>query len=459
MIKNLLTASALSFSLFATTAYAQSAPNDREMEAIQASALLDNYGWDIVEGLTTEIGSRLAGTEDEARARAWAVQKLKSLGFNNARIEPFSMDTWVRGEETASIIAPFPHKLHVTALGNSAATPANGIEAEVVMFPTLESLQRAPAGSLAGKIAFVNHDMKKTQDGSGYGYYGQVRRAGPQIAAEKGALAIVIRSVGTDHHRNPHTGVTRFSDGTAPIPAAAMSVPDAENLMRIFKRGKPVKMALHLTPKQIGTTQSGNVITDIKGSNPELGMIVIGCHLDSWDLGTGAIDDGAGCAIVTAAAMHVRNQGQPKRSIRIFWAGAEEVGLYGGSAYVKAHADDNHAMVMESDFGAGRIWRSEFNLNSSASQLQADIQEDLGKLGVTASTNTATGGPDVRELMVEQGLGAVDLQQDGTDYFDAHHTPDDTLDRINLDDLRQNIAAWTTVLSHVSNYEGVLKPE
>lgn len=420
------------------------------------SSLRDEVAWEIVEGLTTEIGPRQGGTEAEAQARVWAVAKVKSLGITNARIEEFQMPTWVRGAETAYVTAPFTQKLHVTALGNSGSTGDAGLEAEIAYFPTLEALRAAPDGSLTGKIAFVSHAMKATQDGSSYGAFGGARFVGPNIAAKKGAAAIVIRSAGTDYHRNPHTGNTNFEAGVTPIPAGALSIPDAENLERMIARGKPVKMKLTLTPQNIGMQTSGNVIGDIKGSNPKLGMIVIACHLDSWDLGTGAIDDAAGCAIITAAVLKVA---KPKRTIRLLWAGAEEVGIWGGRDYGAKHANDTHSLAMESDFGAGKVWAVDFNLPASAKPLRDEIASALAPLGVVPRQQVAGGGADVGAIIAAQRLGVIDLQQDGTKYFDLHHTPDDTLDKIDKTELRQNVAAWAATLQILASYEGGLKPD
>lgn len=428
-------------------------------QAIDAS-MKDDVAWDIVEGITTEIGPRQAGTEAEARARVWSVAKLKSLGISNARIEEYQMPTWVRGDETAYVVAPYTQKLHVTALGNSGSTGDAGLEAEVVYFPSIEALRAAPDGSLKGKIAFVSHAMKATQDGSSYGAFGPARFVGPNIAAKKGAAAIIIRSAGTDYHRNPHTGNTNFEAGVTPIPAGALSIPDAENLERMIKLGKPVKMKLTLTPQNIGMQTSGNVIADIKGSDPKLGMIVIACHLDSWDLGTGAIDDGAGCAIITAAALKATHGSRkPKRTIRLLWAGAEEVGIWGGKDYAAKHAGENHALAMESDFGAGKVWAVDFNLPESAKPLKDKITAALAPLGILPRQQLAGGGADIGAIIAAQKLGVIDLQQDGTKYFDLHHTPDDTLDKIDKTELRQNVAAWAATLVLLANYGGELKPD
>ena len=233
---------------------------------VQQALNSDEIAWDITEGLTTEVGPRQAGTEAEARARTWASEKLKALGLDNVRTEMYQMPTWVRGAETAEITSPFPQKMAVTALGNSGSTGETGLEAEIVYFPTFADLAAAPDGSLSGKIAYVSHSMKPAQDGSSYGFAGPARWVGPNVAAKKGAAAIVIKSIGTDHHRNPHTGNTNFADGVTPIPSGALSLPDAENLERMIQRGKPVKMKLVLTPQNIGMQPSGNVIAEVKGS-------------------------------------------------------------------------------------------------------------------------------------------------------------------------------------------------
>lgn len=451
--RNLLTplGTAATALLFSTAAFAQT----HDPAAIQAKALEDTLAYEITEGLTTEVGPRQAGTEAEARARDWSLKKLKALGFQNVRNEPFMMPTWVRGTETAEVTGPYPQKFHVTALGNSASTGEAGIEAEVVYFDSLAAMQVVPDGSLADKIAFVTHDMHRTQDGSSYGAFGPVRWIGPSVASQKGALAYVIKSIGTDNHRNPHTGNMNFREGVKPIPAGALSLPDADNLERMIKLGQktktPVTMKLVMTPQNIGQQESGNVIAEVTGSDPSKGMILIACHLDSWDLSTGAFDDAAGCGIVTAAAKHIMDNGKPLRTIRILWAGAEEVGLWGGKAYAKAHTGTKHAIAMESDFGADNVWRVEFNLPEVAEGIEKQISQALLPLGIGANGPPATGGADIRDIIASNNLAIIDLQQDGTRYFDLHHTPDDTLDKVDPKQMRQNVAAWSTVLAIIAN--------
>ncbi|MEA3542450.1 MAG: M28 family peptidase [Pseudomonadota bacterium] len=431
-----------------TPALSLAAPADSG--TIREAALKDDVAWDFTEGLTTEVGPRPAGTPQEARARDWAVAKLKALGFSNVRAEPYRMPVWVRGEEAGRILSPFPQNLVLAALGNSGSTPAKGIEGEVVYFPSIDALEAAPAATVKGKIAFVDHGMRATQDGSSYGYFGAARRQGPSIASQKGAIAILIRSIGTDHHRVPHTGVQMWADGATPIPAAALSVPDAEQLARVVARGQPVKVHLTLTSRMLKDQPSGNVIAEIPGSDPGAGVVVAACHLDSWDQGTGAIDDATGCGIAAASALQVAKAGQPRRTIRVLMAGAEEVGGDGARAYFNAHGTERHALAMESDFGADRVWRVDFKLPQGHDDLAKRIAAALAPLGVGASTQEAGGGADIAPL-VKAGVSVIDLQQDGTRYFDLHHTPDDTLDKVDPAQLRQNVAAWAVTLNLVAN--------
>lgn len=450
-----LTALSLSAPLLANS------PTPPTVEAQADRALEgDMLAWDFVEGITTEVGPRQAGTEAEKRGRDWAVAWLKRNGFRNVADEPYQMETWVPGElHKAEIIAPYAQPLVVQPLGGSASTGPEGITAEVVYFRNVDELRAAPDGSLTGKIAFISHAMTPTQDGSQYGFAGPTRWVGSGIAAQKGALATVIKSVGTDYHRNPHTGGTSFPDGVAKTPAGALSLPDAANLERMFERanGQPITMKLTLTPRDLGTTTSGNVVGEIVGRDPSLPPVLVACHIDSWWNGTGAFDDGAGCAIVAAAAKHVQGAGQPLRTIRVLMAGAEETGLWGSKAYSAAHIDEPIAVGLESDFGADRIWKFESNFRESNPSLHSKIAASVARFGVSNGADVATGGADIN-IARDQGTAIIDLAQDGTRYFDLHHTPDDTLDKIDPVQLRQNVAVWTQVVGILANEPGPIKP-
>ena len=449
MVRNVTLFAALAASALAFPAFAQQVV-DPAVGKLRDAALKDDVAWDIVEGLTTEIGPRPDGSPQQAKARAWGVAKLKALGFKNVRIEPYQLDTWERGLESAEVVSPYPQPLRLTALGNSGATPPEGLTLPIMFFPSIDDLRAAPDGSLKGKIAFVSNTMQRTMDGSSYGSQGAARRQGPNIAAKKGASAIVIRSIGTDHGRGPHAGVTTFEAGVTPIPAAALSVADAANLERMVKRGKPIMLHLLLTPKRVGMRESGNVVAEVPGTDPAAGVILIGGHLDSWDLGTGAIDDAAGVGITTAAAKLLLDSGKHRRTIRVVWFGDEETGGFGGIAYAKAHAGERHAIATESDFGADRVWRFQTNLPDSAKPIADRLAAALTPIGVIRGPGVTNGGTDV-EPVLATGVAGIDLNQDGLRYFDYHHTPEDTLDVIDPEQLRQNVAAWTTMLAVVAD--------
>lgn len=408
-------------------------------------AMGGTMAWDIVESLTTEIGPRLAGSEAEARARAWAVRRLRAMGFDNVRIEPFEIEAWTRGQERAALLAPFPQPLEITALGGSVATPEGGITAELVLFEGIDALKAAAPDSLKGKIAYVSHAMQRSQDGSSYGFFGKLRREGASMAARKGAVAIMIRSIGTSSHRFAHTGQMRYAADVAQIPAAALSNPDADQIERIARRGLPVQVHLDMSPEQLGTVSSGNVIAEITGRERPQEVVIIGGHLDSWDQGTGAIDDGAGVAITTAAAKMILDAGKrPRRTIRLVLWGAEEVGLLGGNAYLERHRKDLDKQIIgtESDFGAQRVWQMTAQVAAQGQPVVDLMAELLAPIGIARGDMDKPGsGPDLT-AMVAAGLPSLRLVQNGMDYFDLHHTPDDTLDKIDPIALDQNVAAY-----------------
>ena len=421
---------------------------DPKVAALRVAALNDNYAWEITEGLTTEVGPRLAGTQDEARARDWAVKKLTAMGFSNVRVESFDMPVWVRRRESAEILAPFPQPMVVAALGNSGSTGPNGVTAEIVAFDSVDALKAAPDEQVRGKIVFIDHAMAPTQDGSSYGRSIAPRSQGPTMASKKGAAAIVIRSIGTDRHRNPHTGAQAFSDGAKPIPAGALSNPDADQLLRILKREQPVRMKLVLESRTFAG-QSGNVIAELPGRDPSLPPVLVSGHLDSWDQGTGAVDDASGVAIAAAAAKRIMDAGQPLRTIRVVWFGAEEVGLLGGFDYRAKHGKEPHYALIESDFGADRIWKVDSKLGPARKAEAEAIGKALAPLGIVTGSFDEADGSDIGPMLTD-GHPGVGLNQDGTRYFDLHHTPDDTLDKVDPAQLRQNVAAWTTVLAILS---------
>lgn len=440
---------ASSLALLAAPAFAATGPTTLAPKSLATAAelreqaLKDDTGWKVVESLTTEIGPRIAGGEADARAVAWAVAKFKALGFDKVWTEPVTFPKWERRSEHAQVIGKHAQPLTITALGGS---PGGTVEAEVVRFADLAALQAAPEGSLKGKIAFVDYQMTAYRDGRDYGNGGAVRSKGPSEAIRKGAVGFVMRSAGTDSHRVPHTGITRFDDGLTPVPAAALSVPDANQLARLVALGSTT-LKLSLDCGWDGKATSYNVIGEITGRSLPKEVVVIGGHLDSWDLGTGAVDDGAGVGITMAAGHLIGQLKQaPKRTIRVVAFANEEQGLYGGKAYAEAHAKDVvlHQLAAESDFGAGRIYA--FNTGSPNPQGLRDatrqIADVLKPLGIEYAADKGGPGPDVGPLAAKGGAWAW-LAQDGSDYFHLHHTADDTLDKIDPAALAQNVAAYT----------------
>ena len=441
-------APALALSLAASAAIAE--PVSRESlahaEMLRAQAMAGSNAMAIVTSLTTEVGPRLAGSEAEARARVWAIETLTEKGFANVRNELFEMDAWERHEEGAEIVAPYPQPLAVTALGGSVSTEKEGLSAEVELFETLEDLKRAPEGSLLGRIAYVGHAMQRTQDGSSYGYFNEGRTAGPSIAASKGAVGYLIRSVGTDSRRFPHTGSLRYQEGMPRIPALALSNPDADQLERIAEDGKAISVRIKVDSSDVPAAQSGNVIAEVVGRELPEEVVVIGAHLDSWDLGTGAVDDGAGVGITMAALELIKDAGlAPRRTIRLVLWGAEEVGLLGANAYRDQHEREleQHVIGSESDFGGGRVWKVTADSQSEEGDvLFGEIARLLAPIGVApGSDDQPGGGPDLYPL-IAAGVPTLRLHQDGRDYFDLHHTADDTVDKLDAASLDQNVAAF-----------------
>lgn len=441
-------AALLGAAMLASGALAQSAaPLDEDIETTTLSlieqAKLDAVGLKFVEDLTTEVGQRLAGSDEEARARDWSVAELTELGFDEVRVEAFEIPFWSRKSEAVSVVSPARQNLVATALGGSAATPAGGVTGEIVRFESLAELQAAPISMVDGKVVFIDEETVATMDGSGYGMGVRKRSGCARAASDKGALACLIRSVGTQPHRMPHTGIMARDGAEGAGPAAAVSGPDADQLTRLLTRG-PVIVSVDIQTEIKTNAPSGNVIAEVTGTDLKDEIILLGCHLDSWDLGTGALDDGAGCGIVVGAARLIADLPErPRRTIRVVLYGAEEVGLFGATAYARAHGDnlDKHILAAESDFGAGPVWRFQTRFGDAALPYARSIQNMLMPLGVTPGDNRAFGGPDIG-ILARSGVPVVTPGQNGIDYFDYHHTPDDTFDKIDPDEFRQNVAVY-----------------
>lgn len=419
------------------------------LDQLREAALKDDNGYAIVEDLVTQIGPRRAGSPAEARARVWAQGTLRAQGFSNVHVEPFTMKAWEPITQSAEITAPVQQPMVVAALGGSPSTPPAGVEAEVVRFLNLDAMNAAPDDAVRGKIAFIDEPMARTMDGSGYGQAVRKRGRCAPMAQAKGAVACLIRSVGTNSDRFAHQGGGRQPAGTS-LPAAAISPPDADILARLIAHapnGAGVHVRLNITSATDDAAPSGNVIAEVRGRERPDEIVLVAAHLDSWTLGQGAIDDGAGVAIVTAAAKLINNLPRhPRRTIRVLLAGSEEPGGAGGDAYDAAHHNERHILAGESDLGADLVWRMRTRFGAGAAPYSRAMSAALAPLAVIPGDNLLDeGGTDIAPT-TEAGAPTIALNQDASHYFDVHHTANDTMAQIDRGRLRQNIAAWAIVL-------------
>ncbi|MBA3678307.1 MAG: M28 family peptidase [Sphingosinicella sp.] len=435
---------------------------ERMAVSVRERALRGTVAYSFVEEITARFGPRPAGSPAERKAGEWIADEWRKFGFGNVRVEPFRLAVWSRNRDHGSIVAPFGQPLAVAALGGSPATGAAGVEGDVVLFNTLDDLQAAAANSLRGKVAMLNYRMPRTQSGIGYGLATAGRSQGPTMAAKAGAIAFIMRSAGTDNERYPHAGLTRYAGRSAPLPSFALSAIDANQIERLATRGSVrVRLASAATLDMSG--QSQNVVAEIAGSELPQEIVIIGAHLDSWDLGTGAVDDAAGIGIVTAVAKLILDSPRrPKRTLRIVLFGAEEAsqptdpfGLFGAHAYATRYKSEitRHVIGSESDLGSGRIFGLDLPDGFAASDFGAQVSRVLLPLGVLVELEVPPhGGADLLPLQAA-GMPVFLLKQDATTYFDLHHTAADTFDKIDRKDLEQNVAAWSALLWLIADSE------
>jgi len=424
------------------------ADEKKHMASLKSTALQSELSYQLVESLTTEVGHRLMGSEGDKKAIKWAVAKMNKLGFDKVWTEEVSGTFWQRGEVMAKIISPYPQQISAIALGGSISTKGEGLTANIAHFETFADLKAAPDNSLHGKIAFISYRMERHIDGKGYGPAVGARVSGAVVAAQKGASALIIRSVGTDNNRTAHTGIMRYKEGVEKIPAASLANPDADMLINQLNRGGDVSFSLkliaHLDPKVI--VKSANVIGEITGTEFPNEIVSIGAHLDSWDVGTGALDDGQGVGIMLAAAHHINQLPQkPKRTIRVILFAAEEVGLLGAKEYMKIHKDNmyNHIIGAEWDYGTGKIYKMTSGVGKSALPAIKELSEYIQPLGVELSLENDAKAQSDMSLLSAAGMPSMNFSPDALAYFDYHHTENDTLDKVNQNDIKQNTAVYT----------------
>jgi Zn-dependent M28 family amino/carboxypeptidase len=435
-----------------------------DLKRLQQAALNSDYAYRQVAHLANNIGPRLSGSAQAQKAVEYVANELKGIGCQ-VQLEKVMVPHWVRGEETAALVQ-FPgqtenttQKIVLCALGASVATPAGGITAEVITVKDFDELKSLPREKVAGKIVLFNYpfDKQMAAEGRGGEAYGEAvvyRSDGPSAAARQGAVACLIRSVGGADYRLPHTGQTKYADDAPKIPAGAVTAEDADLIVDLARQG-PVKMKLLLTPQQLPDVESANVIGDIKGSDHPEQIVIVSGHLDSWDLGTGAIDDGAGVAVSMEAANLIQKLHlKPKRTIRVIAWMNEENGLAGSKQYAKDHEKEwsNHFAAIETDNGAGHPiginMKGKFEIKKLLTPVLAVLQES-GAGGVNFIEHV---GADI-EPMEKAGVPAFSPIQDSRFYFNYHHTAADTLDKIVPKELAENSTVVAVAAYALANME------
>jgi carboxypeptidase Q len=449
----------LSFMVAATAADKPAAFSRTDLQAVDTlleRALADPTAYQLVESLTTEVGSRLSGSSGDKAGVAWAVREMQRLGLANVRTSDAFVPNWVRGEAEFSVLAPWPQSMPTLALGGSVGTSESGLEAEAVMVKDLAALAALPAGAVKDRIVFFNNRMARTRDGSGYSAAVSARSNGPSAAAALGAVGVVIRSIGTSNLRFPHTGGTRYSLNAPRIPALAIANPDADSLERQFASGKPVRLRLKSTSRDLPQVRSANVIGEIPGGDLASEIVILAAHLDSWDTGVGAIDNASGCGILLGVVKLIRELDlKPRRTIRLVLFANEEYAQSGSIAYLAAHEAElpRHVLGFEADFGAGPVWRLSTRVNPAQLPVVEQIRRALRPLKLEVGSNEARGGADLDGL-AKQGMALISPDLDGTNYFDVHHTDNDTLAQVDPKAIRQSVAAFAVGIWLGAQYSG-----
>ncbi len=408
-------------------------------DRIIAAALSDSAAYNRVALLTDKFGHRLSGSASLEHALDWIVAEMTRDGLQNVRGEPVMVPRWVRGEESATMVGPRPMKLHMLGLGGSIGTPEGGITAPVLVVTSFDDLADK-ADQARGKI--VLFDVPFTN----YGATVQYRSRGAIEAAKVGAVAALIRSVASNSMQNPHTGAMRYDSTVTQIPAAALSVEDAAMLHRMYDRGDPVVVNLRMQAKTWPDARSRNVIAELVGSEKPEEIVVLGGHIDSWDVGQGAMDDAGGSVAAWEAVRLLKQLGlRPRRTLRVVLWTNEENGLRGANAYRDAHAAEmsNHVLAMESDGGVFAPTGFSFDGSSEALPAVAAIVSLLQPLG---ANEVAPGGAgaDVGPLTA-LGVPGLGLQVDGTRYFWYHHSEADTMDKLDPREVAQCVAAMAVM--------------
>lgn len=428
------------------------------------AALADNDGYSKLAYLCDRIGARLSGMPSLDRAIKWSEATMKSDGLSNVRVIPVKVPKWVRGAESATLVAPENKRLHMLGLGMSVGTPKGGITADVVVVDDFDQMAKLGADGVRGKIVLYNAKYVN------YGVTGQYRRAGPSKAAALGAAAVLVRSITPMAMQIPHTGTLDYDEAQPKIPSAAISIEDSMMLARLAAQKIPIKVHLEMAAHMEPDSDSGDVMGEIPGREHPEEIVVLGGHIDSWDVGRGAQDDGSGIIASLQAVALIKKLGlQPRRTIRVvFWVN-EENGGRGGEAYRKwvGEAVKNHVAAIEMDGGAeaprgfgygaggfGGRGRGRGGAPAAAPSAAAEnsmaMLKQIGVLleRIGAGEITAGGGGSDIGPLTNDGVPGLGERSVGTHYFDWHHTETDTLDKVDPDDFRKSVAAMA-VMSYI----------
>jgi carboxypeptidase Q len=413
---------------------------------IIGAALANTEAWDRLADLTDLFGARLAGSPNLDLAIQWALAQMRSDGLENVRAERVMVPRWVRGAESAELAGMPPRPLAMLGLGGSIGTPPEGIEAETLVVRSFDEL--AAAGDRArGKIVVFNVPY------TGYGPTVAYRATGASRAAALGAVAVLLRSVGLPGLRTPHTGSLTYAEGVPKIPAAAISLEDAEMLQRMQDRGRRTSVRLKMGAHYLGEAESANVLAEITGREKPREVVVVGGHFDSWDVGAGAMDDGAGCTVAWTALKLLKDLGlRPRRTVRAVLFTNEENGLRGGLAYRDAHRDElaDHVLMLESDSGAFRPLGFGFTGPPQARAVVGEIAGLLRGIGA-ARISVGGGGADIGPSVKAGGIPSMSLEVEGSRYFLYHHTAADTVDKLDPAEMSLCVAAVAVMVYIVAD--------
>lgn len=433
--------------LLASSAWTQSPPRPTWLEPysetatrlIQA-ATSDDFAWRRLAELTDTFGHRLSGSDNLQRAIAWSVETMRRDGLDNVRAEPVMVPKWVRGRESAEIVHPPLHSLAVLGLGGSAGTPPAGVEGDVVVVGSFDEL-RSRGGEVRGRIVLLNAPFTTYSDTVTY------RTNGARLASQLGAVATLVRGVGPTGLRTPHTGSVQYGAGVAPIPAASISAEDADRIARLTARGGRVRIKLTMEARTEPDAESANVVGEIRGRERPEEIVLLGGHLDSWDIGTGASDDAVGCIVTWEAARLLAKLGiQPRRTVRIVLWTNEENGLRGATAYAAKHAAQaaNHVFALESDSGVFEPASLGFSGSAAARNIVRDIGLLLSPLSLSEIV-AGGGGADIGPIAQAGNAPMMAYLGNPGRYFAIHHTPADTIERITPQEVSKAAAAIAVI--------------